>query len=569
MRESSTLPKGAMLGIALVQGILLYLLYRAFDIDAWPSKSPVWSYPLWTLALAVPLLVLLSIDSKNYLSVIKQAGILAAALTLVAIYTGWQAEPFNEFSVSTLSFAFGATMSLACFKALMYLQQRADGVALSYQVLFTNSWRNILVGGLSAVFVLVFWLILVLWGQLFNVIEIDFFKELFEEDWFLFPVLNVAFGLGVIIFRDLTRVIDSITKLLHWLIKVLLPLVIAVAVIFLAALPVVGLDVLWSTGRGTGLLLWLLAIMLFFTNAVYQDGRETKPYPQFVHRVIFAGLCVMPIVSALSFYGLSLRIEQYGWSVERCWAFVVWLVLSLFAIGYVWGIIKRRDNWTNDLARVNSGMGLVVLAIMLLANSPLLDFRKISLNSQLGRVESGEIELREFDFWYASHNLARPGYLAMEKMKQDIGDTDPELLARIETPGYPGRRVSTEMAKKMWANMLYRPEPFDIPAALKPLLETNIGMIENTSPVIIRSDLDDDGQDEYILLSVHDFGISYSQFFYKSDQGWRAGNLGHTGWQKNNGDQRKTLEEGDIELVAPRFKHLRVGDITLKPMSND
>ncbi|MDH3265587.1 MAG: DUF4153 domain-containing protein [Gammaproteobacteria bacterium] len=569
MRASTTLPKGAMLAIALVQGILLYLLYHAFDTDVWPSKSPVWSYPLWTLALAVPLLVLLSINRDNTLAVVKQVGAFALVLALVAVYAGWQAEPFNEFPVSSLSFAFGFSMTLACFKALMYLQQRADRVPLSYQVLFTNSWRNFLVGALSAVFVLVFWLILVLWGQLFKVIEIDFFKELFEEDWFLIPVLSVAFGLGVIIFRDLTNVIDSITKLLHWLIKVLLPLVVAVAVIFLAALPVVGLGVLWSTGRGTGLLLWLLAVMLFFTNAVYQDGREAKPYPKIIHRMIFSGLCVMPIVSALSFYGLSLRIEQYGWSVERCWAFVVWLILSLFAIGYVWGIIRRRDNWTNDLARVNTGMGLVVLAIMLLANSPLLDFRKISLHSQLGRVESGEIELGDFDFWYAKHNLARPGYLAMEKMKQDIGDSDPGLLARIESPAYPARNISIEMAEQMWTNMLYRPEPFEIPVALKPMLETSIGMIENATPVIIRSDLDDDGQDEYLLLTVHEYGIGYSQFYYLTNDGWRAGNVVYTSWQRNAGAQKKTLEEGEIELVEPRFKHIKIGEITLKPTSND
>ena len=39
-------------------------------------------------------------------------------------------------------------------------------------------------------------------------------------------------------------------------------------------------------------------------------------------------------------------------------------VLSLFAVGYVVGIIRRRDQWTNDLARVNTAMGLVVLALL-------------------------------------------------------------------------------------------------------------------------------------------------------------------------------------------------------------
>jgi hypothetical protein len=568
MRESPPLPKIPMLVISSLQGIFLYVLYRAFDENTWPSESPLWSYPLWTIALAVPLLLLLSIDRKNAASVYKQVGILGGVLALLAVYTGWQAEPFEEFPVSSLSFAFGLSITLACFKALMYLQQRANEIELSYQVLFTYSWRNFLVTALSAVFVLVFWLILMLWGQLFKVIEIDFFYDLFTEEWFAMPVLTVAFGLGVIIFRDLTRILDTITSLLHWLIKLLLPLIVIIAVAFLVSLPFVGLDLLWSTGNGTSLLLWLLAIMLFFTNAVYQDGREATPYPQIIHRMIFGGLAVMPIVSALSFYGLSLRIEQYGWSVERCWAFVVWLILSLFAVGYVVGIVKRRDQWTNDLARVNTAMGLVVMVIMLLANSPVLDFRKISLSSQLGMVESGETELRDFDFWYTKQHLARPGYLAMEKMKQDVGTSNPELLARIEKPVRLGFAVSLENSERMWARMQYRPEPFEIPAALKPMVEANGRTVVSTDLVMIRADLDEDGQDEYLLLSLHDFGIGFTQFYYLTNAGWQSGLLQSSPWQRNREGARELIETGEMTTVEPRFKDLDVGGVVLRPLPN-
>lgn len=569
MRESPPLPKVTMLVIAFLQGILLYALYRAFDESTWPSESPLWSYPLWTVVLAVPLLLLLSIDRKNTASVYKQVGIFGGVLALLAIYTGWQAEPFEEFPVFSLSFAFALSITLACFKALMYLQQRANEIPLTYQVLFTYSWRNFLVAALSALFVLVFWLILMLWGQLFKVIEIDFFYELFTEEWFVIPVLSFAFGLGVIIFRDLTHVLDTITSLLHWLIKLLLPLIVIIAVIFLVSLPFVGLDVLWSTGNGTALLLWLLAIMLFFTNAVYQDGREATPYPRIIHRLIFGGLSVMPIVSALSFYGLSLRIEQYGWSVERCWAFVVWLILTLFAVGYVVGIVRRRDQWTNDLARVNTAMGLVVMVIMLLANSPALDFRKISLASQLRMVDSGETELSAFDFWYTKQHLARPGYLAMEKMKQDIGTSDPELLSRIEDPVRLGIAVSLEDSEKMWANMRYRPEPFEVPAALKPMVETNSRSVLSSDLVMIRADLDEDGQAEYLLLSVHDYGISFSRFYYLTDAGWQSGQLQNTLWQRSRDGTRELIESGEMTTVEPRFKDLDVGGIVLRPLPDE
>ncbi len=557
-----------MLIIAVVQGILLFALYRAFDTDFWPSDDPLWSYPLWTLAIAVPLLLLLSLNHGNERRVVQLVAGWAAVLALLAIYTGWQAEPFEEFPVGSLTFVFCASMTLACFKALMYLQQRANQVPLTYQVLFTNSWRNFLVTALSAIFVLIFWLILVLWGELFSVIEIDFFRDLFREDWFIFPVLGFALGLGMIIFRNLTRVIDTITKLLHALIKLLLPLIVTVAVIFLAALPFVGLDVLWATGNGTALLLWLLAVILFFTNAVYQDGRETNPYAPVVHRLIFSGLCIMPIISALSLYGLVLRLNQYGWSVERCWAFVVWLILTLLAVGYVIGIVRRRAEWTIDLARVNRYMGLVVLGLMILANSPILDFRKISLNSQMNRVDAGQIELEEFDFWYAKQHLARPGYLAMEEMKRQVGDSDPDLLELINNPVNKWGAQRMRAADEMWAEMLYRPEPFDVPGGLKGFIDKQYFGTTEGVPVMVQVDLDGDGQSEYLLFLLQEFGIAYSQFYYLTETGWKGGILNHPGWRYGGKEVHEMIKNGDIVIVDPRFKHLEIGGVHMQPSSN-
>lgn len=567
MMNQNSLPRLPMLGIAFLQGLCLLVLYRSVESDFWPSESPVWAYPLWTLAIAVPLLLLLTIDRGNYVSAAKHVGAFGALLALLAFYTGWQAEPFREFPIENMTVAFVVTIGLASFKALMYLQQRADRVPLTYEVLFTNSWRNFLVGVLAGIFTLIFWLILMLWGQLFKVIEIDFFMELFTEDWFVIPVLSVAFGLGISLFRELTRVIDNITKLLHWLIKLLLPLLLIVAVVFLGALPFSGLDLLWDTGSGTALLLWLLALVLFFTNAVYQDGREANPYPLLLHRAIYFGICVMPVVAALAFYGLLLRLLQYGWTIERCWAFVVWLVLALFAIGYVVGIVRRRDEWPGELARVNTAMGLVVLGIMVLANSPLLDFRKISLNSQVDRVESGEIALAEFDFWYTRHNLARPGYLAMEKMKAEIGDSDPELLALIDAPARHGAATPANI-DLFWSKLTYRPVPFDVPSGLKPLIETNAHLIPDHDAVLIQADLDKDGTNEYVLLMAADYGLSVSQFFYRNEHGWQSDYVNYRILSRE-GDFRERMRDGEITLTEPRYRNLTVGGVELRPLPKD
>lgn len=554
-----------MLIISLLQGLALFGLYRAADTQSWPSESPVWSYPLWTIALAVPLLLLLSINRGNYKSVALQTAAFGGVLVLLAAYTGYQAQPWGEFPVFSLSFAFFAAITLACFKALMYMQQRANEVALSYPVLFSNSWRNFLVAALAALFVFVFWLILMLWGQLFRVIDIDFFQDLFREDWFLFPVLSVAFGLGTIIFRDLGNIIDSITRLFHWLFKLLLPMVVGISVIFLAALPVVGLDALWSTGRGTALLLWLLAIALFFTNAVYQDGREASPYPVFVHRMIYGGLALLPVISALSLYGLVERLMQYGWTVERCWAVVTWFILSMFAFGYAVGIVRQRDSWTLSLARVNTAMGIVVLAIMLLASSPVLDFRKISLHSQLARVEAGTTELRNFDFWYARQHLARPGYLAIERIKAENADGDAGLLQAIESPRrHRANAVKTDV-EKMWANVYLRPQDIEVPAGLRSMIELVGQQISQYGATLLRIDMDEDGQDEYVLIVLYEYGIGVTQYYYREDDNWRLGYF-QTAPNRRGDDIDDRLRDGEIKLLEPRFKDLEIDGIRMQPM---
>ena len=562
-------PTRLLLGISLAQGLCLYLLYASVEAQRWPSKAPVYSYPLWTLAVFAPLLLLLSATRANLVATAKNTAAFCVVLTLLAVYTGWQAQPFGQFPLGSLTFAYMVTVSIASFKALMYLQQRADGAALSYPALFTHSWRNFLTGVFAAVFTLIFWLILLLWGELFLVIGIDFFDELFEKDWFIIPAASVAFGIGVLLLRKLTRIIDNITVLLRDLTKLLLPLVLGVAVIFLAALPFTGLDLLWDTGSGTVLLLWLLALTLFFINAVYQDGRGAAPYPLLLHRLVYLAVCATPALSGLACYGLLLRIQQYGWSVERCWAFVIWLVLSLFSLGYVLSIARRRDAWTHGLARVNVAMGLVVLGIALAANTPLLDLRRISLASQQGRVDSGEIELADFDFWYARHYLARPAYLALQAIKAEIGDSDPGLLAAIDNPQRRTAGPGPIAADELWRRMVYRPARFDLPVEVQRRIEDSVRFNFEFEPVLIAADLNEDGASEYVLLIVDPDAerLRSTQFYHRVEGRWQKGYLADL--RPDKGALTAQLREGEIALRDPEYKDLSVGGVILRPALRD
>ena len=586
------LPRNLMLALSLAQGVALLLLWRAAADGTWPSRTPMAAFPLWIFAVVWPGLILLGLEAGNKARLFKLVSLFCAVLMPLAAYMGWQATPAGEFPIGSLVGIGIATTLIACFKALMYLQQWAGGRPTDYDALFACSWRNFLVAGLAAAVTFGVHAVLYLWGLLFSAIGIEFFRELFGRDWFLFPVLAVAFGVGVLIFRRLVNLIDGITGLLEGLMRLLLPLAVAVVTVFLATLPFTGLAPLWETGNGTELLLWLNALVLFSVNAVYQTGRDA-PYPPAVHRALCPGVALLPVLCALALYGLSLRVGQYGWSVERCWAMTVCALLAMFSTGYAWCIVRRRGDWPQSLGRVNRTLGWVVLALMLLVNSPLLDFRSISLASQLRRVDTGEIDLRDFDFHYARHHLARPAWLRMQAFIDAYEHTNPELARLIREPMPPApARISG--ADDVWARVVYRPERFEVPAGVRavvsrffvdpysprsrnfmsgesgvhhelPFLVSRPG--DYHDPVLVRVDMNGDGEPEYALIvgdreRDHAVGLC----IYRNGGGWSSFVLAMRERLPEGTDLAQSIEHGDVAAVPPAFRDLKLGALILGGM---
>ena len=560
--EQTNPPRNLMLLIALAQGIALLLLWRALTNETWPSHQPAINFPLWTIAVAFPALLLLSLESGRVIRTLTHVSLFCAVLVVPAAHIGWQASPFDEFPIGSLLFVYVVTMGIACFKGLMYLQPYVADIPIAYRTLFSYSWRNFLVVALTAPLVWGVALILFLWGALFQAIGIDFFADLFARDWFLFPVLAVAFGLGVLIFRHLATVIDGITSLLEGLIRLLFPLIVSVVAIFLAALPFTGLQPLWETGNGTALLMGMNIFALFFANAVYQPGRR-PPYPAIVHRLLYAGAGLLPIVSMLALYGLYLRIAQYGWTVERCWALVICILLALFSAGYSLGIVRRRDDWPETLGRVNVIMGWAIVALMLLVNTPLLDFRSIALASQFARVDRGEIEIEDFDFYYARQHLARPAWLRMQALLVEVEDSDERLAELIREPR-PSRMPVAD-ATDLWERMVYRPEPFDVPEDLRPSIESSYAA-RYEIVVLVAVDLNRDQTLEYVLIGTTEFDVLWAEGFYRQDDEWLSLNVRRDVSGSSDTEIEMSLQSGMLEAIPPEFQDLRIGEVELSFM---
>jgi hypothetical protein len=568
------LPKPLLVLLALLQGLSLYLLHEAIHYDFWPASNPHWLFFLYSIVLILPVSLLLTLEQGLEIKLLKRLAPFTLLCAALGYYTGLQAIPLSHISYEPLLFVFINSMLLACFKALLYLPQYSNYRSLSYPQVFATSWRNFLTLGLALLFTLAVWGVLMMWAALFAVIDIEFFSDLFIKPWFYYPTLNLAFGFGIMIFRDQTRVIDSITSILQAMMKFLLVILALVSLLFLATLPVSGLSPLWKTGFGTSLILVLQALLLFFVNAVYQAEVQQRPYPLWLHRLIYLSLALLPVYSCIALYGLLLRIDQYGWSISRCWGLLVWLTLSLFAFGYLWGIVKKRDYWLEPLSRINLAMGWVLLALMLLVNSPLLDFRKITVQDQLARLADGRTKLSDFDFQYFRYDLAKPGYLALMQLKAEHEKADPALALKIDAlyrksndafahAAFTPKPEQLQAEQQQFLAALQLPHGTELPEGVKTQLfawlKDNHWQLTRISQYQLQAvDLNQDQQQEYLLLTLHESSVQALLLWQQQGQWYRKG-LSSESSLGSKDTEELNLRSIQITPVQPVWPLLQIG----------
>ena len=198
------LSKPLFIIVSLIQGILLTLLYRSNNSEIWPSTDPAWFVFLMTFSISFPILFLFSVTKSN----IKAITIFLLSFTLLlsglGAYVGFQKEPLAYIENNYVIVTFCITALIACFKMLMYVQQYASNEKISYSSLFKISWRNFIILAESGLFTLIFWGILELGAALFSVLNIHIFKDLLDQDWIIIPILSLAFGSSIFVFRNIT-----------------------------------------------------------------------------------------------------------------------------------------------------------------------------------------------------------------------------------------------------------------------------------------------------------------------------------------------------------------------------
>lgn len=423
--------------LAVAQGYALYFLHLALKESFWPATDLQWLYGLYSLFVGLPAFFYLGIEKLRDRRNGVAAGFLGVLVFFLGWHLGWVTDGKSVPNNTPLHFVAAYTLSLAVVVFILAFFFRAwcqtGSLLFDYRRLLTLSWHHALTMLFLGLFIGAFWLLLTLWGGLFDVIGIEFFQELFFEPAFVYPVTWLVIGLGLVLVRDRIRFVATIQYMCEALIKALLPLAAAIIVIFLATLPFVGLQPIWDTGSAAVLMMMLTLVLLFFFNAVLSDRPGDPPYTRPIRWTVFAGVALLPIAVGLAGWALWLRVDQYGLTLDRLWAAVIQFLIAAYTLTYAVLIVWRRERALAPIQTANIWLALGMAGVLILVHTPIADLRAWAAESQAGRLLSGEADVDEFDYGYLRFSLGTYGVQSLQAIRDSqFAEEHPAVSTRID-----------------------------------------------------------------------------------------------------------------------------------------
>ncbi len=556
---------------AVIQGWALYGLHQSLVGQHWPSTHTPLLLALYAVAIFIPLTLQFLAQHTQQ----RATWIILAGLSVLVAYFGWHTGAMSGRAARDLlqtddwvQLAFA--LAVLWLIALPFIQARlTEGRwRARYPFFFATAWTNKLALAEAFAFTGLFWLLLFLWKSLFNLLGIGFFDALFEAPIFVYPVTAIVFGVALHLIGSVERltsiVLEQVLSVLKWL-ALIAGLILALFTIALIA----KLPGMFESGQrviGAAWLLWLVAVTVLLVNAAYRDGTVEQPYPRPIAVALRFVIPLVVIIALTAVLALYLRIQQYGFTVERVWACIVAAAAVLYSIGYAFAA-KRASPWMSSIAHVNIAVAVFMLIVIALALTPVLSPHRIAANSQFALAlaerpsESGTYGSTPLH--YLRYNSGVYGTRKLEALAamDDRPELQKEAAAILTQERWTPRSPSKENIESRLAEMIVHPADRALDPILTAQIENDmsnpsIGWQYSTTrgPLIgVFIDLNDDAADEFVVLADQN-----AHAYERTADGWqRAGYFVSTSLPMD--DLIATLREQGIIAESRRFRDFRIG----------
>ncbi|KAA0544480.1 MULTISPECIES: DUF4153 domain-containing protein [Citrobacter] len=518
--EISRTTRWGMIFIGLLQGTLCYLLmtYLAPHNDGWLFYG-------MPATIAITSALLLTVVSFKQRALWYWMALIFIVVLAMSVWLKWQVEDSDKWRQHEVFMFYGWRLLLMAMLALPWIQYslHVSREQARYPHFYRQLWLNALT--LLIVFVAngLFWLVLLLWSEMFKLVGIPFFSTLFfDTDWFGYVAFGLITALAVVLARTQSRLVTAVQKLLTFIATGLLPLVALLALMFILTLPFTGLEAISQRVSAAGLMSTLTLLLLLLIAIVREPQKEALPYPGALRYLIKCSLIVAPIYMLIAGWSLWVRIQQYGWTPERVYGVLVVVVLLVWSFGYLASILRRGRNPLELQGPVILGVSLLALGLLVLLSSPVIDAWRISVNSHMGLYHSGKIKPDQVSLYMLDHS-GKPGRAALEALQKDVAFNQDSKRRRDLNSLLQGRRdpVKELTATQLVSKVVMAPGSQKPDDAFWAFVKTQgyriTSCAEQNACVLVSQDLNADGHPEQVLYA---FGDGESLVFGMQKNKW-------------------------------------------------
>ncbi|CAM7406290.1 DUF4153 domain-containing protein [Citrobacter portucalensis] len=518
--EISRTTRWGMIFIGLLQGTLCYLLmtYLAPHNDGWLFYG-------MPATIAITSALLLTVVSFRQRALWYWMALIFVVVLAMSVWLKWQVEDSDKWRQHEVFMFYGWRLLLMAMLALPWIQYslHVSREQARYPHFYRQLWLNALT--LLIVFVAngLFWLVLLLWSEMFKLVGIPFFSTLFfDTDWFGYVAFGLITALAVVPARTQSRLVTAVQKLLTFIATGLLPLVALLALMFILTLPFTGLEAISQRVSAAGLMSTLTLLLLLLIAIVREPQKEALPYPGALRYLIKCSLIVAPIYMLIAGWSLWVRIQQYGWTPERVYGVLVVVVLLVWSFGYLASILRRGRNPLELQGPVILGVSLLALGLLVLLSSPVIDAWRISVNSHMGLYHSGKIKPDQVSLYMLDHS-GKPGRAALEALQKDVAFNQDSKRRRDLNSLLQGRRdpVKELTATQLVSKVVMAPGSQKPDDAFWAFVKTQgyriTSCAEQNACVLVSQDLNADGHPEQVLYA---FGDGESLVFGMQKNKW-------------------------------------------------
>ena len=518
--EISRTTRLGMIFIGLLQGALCYLLmtYLVPHNDGWLFYG-------MPATIAITSALLLNVVSFKQRALWYWMALIFVVVLAMSVWLKWQVEDSDKWRQHEVFMFYGWRLLLMAMLALPWIQYslHVSREQARYPHFYRQLWLNALT--LLIVFVAngLFWLVLLLWSEMFKLVGIPFFSTLFfDTDWFGYVAFGLITALAVVLARTQSRLVTAVQKLLTFIATGLLPLVALLALMFILTLPFTGLEAISQRVSAAGLMSTLTLLLLLLMAIVREPQKEALPYPGALRYLIKCALAVTPIYTLIAGWALWVRIQQYGWTPERLYGVLVVVVLLVWSFGYLASILRRGRNPLELQGPVILGVSLLALGLLVLLSSPVIDAWRISVNSHMGLYHSGKIKPDQVSLYMLDHS-GKPGRAALEALQKDVAFNQDSKRRRDLNSLLQGSRdpVKELTATQLVSKVVIAPGSEKPDDAFWTFVKAQgyriTSCAEQNACVLVSQDLNADGHPEQVLYA---FGDGESLVFGMQKNKW-------------------------------------------------